>query len=174
LTDVSPRAIAVGLPGKISYAFDAYTSQLRYVWTGPFLDVKSMWTLRGAGPVKILGQKCYTAPAEFPLRVGDPAATPRVQYLGYDLIQGYPQFRFDVNGVLVRELINVQEGGGAANKLACHFDLGAVDKDVWFNGGPEATVAGALAPSPEAKGWWKIPGGSSVRFTVEIPVSLAH
>jgi len=173
LTDVSPRAIAVGLPGKVSYSFDAYTSQLRYVWTGPFLDVKSMWTLRGAGPVKVLGQKCYTAPAEFPLRVGDPTTTPRVQYLGYDLIEGYPQFRYNVNGVLVRELINLQESAGASNKLACHFELGAVDKDVWFNGGPAATVAGALAPSVADKGWWKIPGGTSLRFTAEIPLSNA-
>jgi mono/diheme cytochrome c family protein len=173
LTDVSPRSIAVGLPGKVSYCFDAYTSELRYVWNGPFLDVKPMWTLRGAGPVKILGQKCYTAPTEFPLRIGDPTMTPSVQYLGYDLIQGYPQFRYEVNGVLVRELITLQEGTGPAKKLACHFDLGAVDKDVWFNGGPEATVGGALAPSTAAKGWWKIPGGSPVRFTVEIPLSIS-
>jgi mono/diheme cytochrome c family protein len=170
LTDASPRAIAVGLPGKVSYCFDAYTCQLRFVWTGAFLDVKSMWTLRGAGPAKVLGQKCYTAPAEFPLRVGDPDKTPQVRYLGYDLIGGYPQFRYEVNGVLVRELITLQEGAAATNRLACHFDLGAVDKDVWFDGGPEAAVTGALAPSAAAKGWWKIPGGSSVRFTVEIPV----
>jgi mono/diheme cytochrome c family protein len=170
LTDVSPRAIAVGLPGQASYAFDAYTSELRYVWTGPFLDVKSIWTLRGAEPVKILGQKCYTAPAEFPLRFGDSSAMPRVQYLGYDLIKGYPQFRYDVNGVIVRELIKTDEGAGATNNLACHFDLGAVEKDVWFNGGPDATVIGAVAPAPDSKGWWKIPGGAAVRFTVEIPV----
>jgi mono/diheme cytochrome c family protein len=170
LTDVSPRAIAVGLPGKVSYCFDAYTAELRYVWTGPFLDVKSMWTLRGAGPVKVLGQKCYTAPAEFPLRIGDPATPPRVQYLGYDLIKGYPQFRYDVNGVVVRELITLEEGAGATNKLACQFDLGAVDKDVWFDAGAEAIVVGSVAPAPASKGWWKIPSGKVVRFTVEIPV----
>ena len=174
LTDVSPRAIAVGLPGKVSYCFDAYTAELRYVWTGPFLDVKSMWTLRGAGPVKILGQKCYTAPAQFPLRLGDPATVPRVRYLGYDLIKGYPQFRYDVDGVVVRELITLPEGANTTNKLACHFDLGAVDKEVWFDGGPEADVAGAPAPSPASKGWRKIPGGSPVRFTVEIPLSFSH
>lgn len=165
LTDSSPRSMAVGLPGRVSYCFDIDACQLRYIWTGAFLDIKGIWTLRGAGPPKILGKKCYTAPAAFPLRIGEPAAEPRVTYLGYDVINNYPQFRYDVSGVPVRELITL----GTNQTLDCAFDLGAVDKDIWFNGGPEASVDGAISPSAAAPGWWKIPGGSAVRFSVKIP-----
>jgi len=170
LADSSPHSIAVGLPGKVSYCFDAAAGQLRYAWTGEFLDVKTVWTLRGGGPPKVLGRKCYTAPAEFPLRVGDPGP-PTVKYLGYDLINGCPQFRYQVNGVVARELISLRQGAGAINQtLLRSFDLGAVDTDVRFNGGPQARVAGVPAPSPDDWGWWKIPPGPAVRFTVEIPV----
>jgi hypothetical protein len=171
LTDSSPHSIAVGLPGKVSYCFDVAACQLRYAWTGEFLDVKSVWTLRGAGPPKVLGRKCYVAPSVFPLRVGDSAAPPRVKYMGYDLINDSPQFRYEVNGVVARELITLRQDAGATTKtLLRSFDLGAVDKDVRFNGGPEARIAGVPAPSSDDGGWWKIPRGSPVHFTVEIPV----
>ena len=40
-------SIAVGMPGDVSYAFDAATCVLRAAWKGGFIDVKSDWSGRG-------------------------------------------------------------------------------------------------------------------------------
>ncbi|HEX4121911.1 MAG TPA: cytochrome c [Verrucomicrobiae bacterium] len=165
LPDSSPRSMAVGLPGRVSYCFDLNGCQMRYAWTGDFLDVKGIWTLRGAGPPRVLGNKFYTAPPGFPLRIGEVTTAPRVTCQGYDLINDRPQFRYDIDGVPVREWIIFTN-----QTLNCVFDMGSLNTDAWFNGGPQASVDGGLAPSAADPGWWKIPGGSNVRFTVTIPV----
>jgi hypothetical protein len=81
------------------------------------------------------------------------------------LINDRPQFRYDIDGVPVREWIIFTN-----QTLNCVFDMGSLNTDAWFNGGPQASVDGGLAPSAADPGWWKIPGGSNVRFTVTIPV----
>jgi hypothetical protein len=48
-------------------------------------------------------------------------------------------------------------GAGAGETVACAFDLGAVDTEVWYNGGPDVKVTAAIPPRPGAKGWWKTP-----------------
>ena len=120
----SPRSIAVGLPGLNSYVFDAQLCRLRYAWTGDFLDVKPVWADRGGGEAKILGQKYFTAHDTYPIRIGDPDSTPKVKFRGYKLIDGVPEFMYEVDGTPVRELIS-----GMPNGLRREF---VIARDGWF------------------------------------------
>ena len=47
LPDCSPAAIAVGLPGGLSYCFDAGLCRLRYAWKGGFIDNNEHWIGKG-------------------------------------------------------------------------------------------------------------------------------
>lgn len=44
---INPYAIAVGVPGGISYVYDLNTYSLISAWRGKFIDVSNMWTERG-------------------------------------------------------------------------------------------------------------------------------
>ncbi len=66
MPDASTRSIAVGLPGGVSYVFDAGRGRFAYAWTGDFLDVRPVWTNRGGDPAIPLGPRFWQAPPLFP------------------------------------------------------------------------------------------------------------
>ena len=59
-----PAAIAVALPGKVSYCFDAAECRLRYAWTGGFIDGSPYWKGNGSSQAAVTGEIVYreTAP----------------------------------------------------------------------------------------------------------------
>ena len=85
LPEASSRAIAVGLPGGISYAFDAQACKLLYFWEGGFLDFEKSWTGHGGWYSKLIGKKFFKASTNFPLRFGS-MKSPKVKFLGLSLI----------------------------------------------------------------------------------------
>ncbi|OGG46518.1 MAG: hypothetical protein A3F84_15875 [Candidatus Handelsmanbacteria bacterium RIFCSPLOWO2_12_FULL_64_10] len=108
LPGCTPRAIAVGLPGYVSYAWDAGTCSLRYAWFGDFLDAAPTWAGRGGTPAKLLGKKFWTGP--------EPAG--ETKFLGYRLIEGYPEFHYLKDGAEVYELITpLDDGVGLKRRL---------------------------------------------------------
>lgn len=75
MPDCGPAAIAVGLPGvaggpQQSYCFDAGICQLRYAWSGGFVDMGDQWDGKGQKLTKIVGDMYYQA-----MPVGRPVAT---------------------------------------------------------------------------------------------------
>lgn len=166
LPESSPRSIAVGLPGGLSYCFDAESCYLRYAWSGGFLDMKPTWHGRGASPPGLSGAKFFVAPDTMPLRLGDRAAAPKVQFRSYALINQLPEFRFTVDGVAVRERIESARGGG----LRCAFELGEAKGEIMFHApkGVRVSAAGRDLET-DAQGWVKIPHGPPMRFEVSIP-----
>jgi hypothetical protein len=167
IADSSPRSIAVGLPGGNAFVFDAQSCRLRYAWSGDFLDVKPLWTGRGGQPARILGLKYFTAPETHPLRIGDPEHEPQVKFKGYRLVNKFPEFMYEVDGVLVREIItSAKEGLG----LVRSFRLGAVGRDVWFIPGdvPGMSVNCSGGEMEAGGRRFKIPVGSDVRFEVTL------
>jgi mono/diheme cytochrome c family protein len=162
----SHRSIAVGLPGGQSYVFDALTSRFRYAWAGGFLDAQPAWGGRGGAPAVILGEKYYTAPDTFPIRIGDPAREPKVQFRGYELAEEKtPRFFYDVDGVAVSELITAaREGDG----LVRSFELGPVKQDVWFLAGESESVSIHSNAGEIANGRLRIPAAETIRFEVTI------
>src|SRR2546425_7973599 len=76
MPEATPAAIAVGMPGKLSYCFDAGEVRLRYAWAGGFVDLSG--TLhrktdekRLTPTAQLVGEVFYRA-AESPWRAGSP------------------------------------------------------------------------------------------------------
>lgn len=132
MPESSPASVAVGMPGDESYCFDAGGSYLRYAWHGGFVDNTEHWDGNGNAFSDIKGSVYYRNEQGFPFRIGDPEHVPEVAFGGYRLVDGgYPEFRYTIDGIEVRELIKPHEGGG----LVREFDLGALDETLWFVAG---------------------------------------
>lgn len=128
----SPAAFAVALPGNQFYCWDAGECRLRYVWTkGGFIrGNKVHWSSNGKPVAEFYGQPYYRArsrrlqPEDFaklaktnlelpvydtsqvddsPIRIAGVSARPR--YLGYRLVDGFPEFRYALGDHVVREEI---------------------------------------------------------------------
>lgn len=168
LPESSPRSIAVGLPGGVSYCFDAESCRLRYAWSGGFLNMKPTWDGRGAAPPGLGGEKFFIAPDAMPLRIGTRTSDSSAKFLGYALVNRLPEFRFMVDGVVVKERIKDTPDGG----LRCAFELGEKGEEIWFHApkGVRVSAAGSDLKT-DAEGWARIPRGprATVRFEVWIP-----
>ena len=136
LPGASSRAIAVGLPGGISYGFDATECRLLGFWSGGFLDMEKSWTGFGGWYASVLGETVYEAPAHFPLRIGSSDKLdkkPTVQFKGYRLVQGQPEFLFQVDGHAVTHRIDYQaKSADKAAMITHHFSLPDVTEPVFF------------------------------------------
>lgn len=113
MPDAGPAAIAVGLPGDLSYCWDAGTCQLRYAWSGGFVDMNDQWDGKGQKLTKLVGDIFYRNPVgnkseSIPIK---PAKGPsEVRYRGYQLVDRYPEFMYSVGAVPIRELITPTPG----------------------------------------------------------------
>lgn len=113
MPEAGPAAIAVGLPGDLSYCWDAGTCQLRYVWVGGFVDMGDHWTGKGQKLTKLVGDIVYRNPTgnkldKFPITIGKGIQT--VQYRGYQLQNRYPEFMYTIGKTPIRELITPANG----------------------------------------------------------------
>lgn len=114
LPDAGPAAIAVALPGDLSYCFDAGDGRLRYVWRGGFLDDWAYYKGNGKARVGLQGKVLWQA---------GPAPEPRpTKFLGYTVdAAGLPTFEYSRDGAMFRETI-----AGAGRQLVRTF---AVETD---------------------------------------------
>jgi cbb3-type cytochrome oxidase cytochrome c subunit len=170
MPEATPAAIAVGMPGELSYCFDAGETRLRYAWHGGFIDLSG--TLLSKRDPET--QLSYTAAlvgdiffrsASFPIRVGRLEEIPRRQFRGYRLIDGFPEFHYTVEGIDVREKI-IQAQGAVGIVREFRFDV--VDQPVWLL--PEAAEGVEITSSVAATepGPIVVPQGQDV--TVRITV----
>ena len=116
------RGISVGLPGGVSFAFDAETLSLHQVWWGGFLDASPVFHGQGSGEARILGEYVAVLPLgpTFVTELGDddawPSATRRElgqELGGYDLdAAGAPTFRYSLPGVNVEDAPRGSATGG--------------------------------------------------------------
>jgi len=163
-----PRGIAVGLPGLVSYCFDADTCAVRYAWVGGFLDMKPQWSGRGGGQAKLLGRKFYSTDA-FPIRIGDPEHEPKPEFDGYELEKDGPAFTYRVDGVRVEQRVKAVEHGFG---LVEGFEVeDAVGKPVYFakSGAAGVTYSASDGAIDEGNAF-KITGEGNVKFSVTIHV----
>ncbi|WP_193213809.1 c-type cytochrome [Luteolibacter marinus] len=136
LPDASPAAIAVALPGDLSYCFDAAECRLRYVWKGGFVDGAPYWKSNGSSLAKLQGEVVYRE-EHFPLTwpLAGEELPPR--FLGYHVDKdGLPTFRYRRGGMVWTETIRPLAGGkGIAREFTTD---GAKDMTAVASGG--ATV----------------------------------
>src|SRR6185437_7501761 len=81
-----PRAVAVGLPGLVSYVFDPDLCQLDFAWSGGFIDMTHGWSGRGDTHGRRLGTPFYNAPAGSPIYINSLEQKPTLNYLGYSTL----------------------------------------------------------------------------------------
>jgi cytochrome c551/c552 len=117
LPDASPAAIAVALPGDLSYCFDASECRLRYVWKGGFIVGTPYWKANGSSLAKLDGEVVYKEPA-FPLAIEGEAKHPELKFLGYRVGKdGIPTFRYSRDGVAWQETIRPLPDGSGIDRL---------------------------------------------------------
>jgi len=107
MPNTGPASIAIGMPGGRSACWDAGVCRLRYVWSGGFMDIG----YHKKDTAKIIGDVYYRTQEHEGLRVGDPSTKREVEFLGYTLADSFPQFKYRINGVDVKELILVRAAG---------------------------------------------------------------
>ena len=169
MPEATPAAIAVGLPGGISYCFDAGESRLRYAWSGGFVDMTGTLFEKRDRETKltrtadILGDVFYRADT-FPFRVGDQRHIPQRRFRGYRLIEGFPEFHYQIDGVDVYEHVTATE---PKNGIVRRFRVSRVDQPMWFlvPVGDGYVIKSSL---PDSGGALAIPSGENIEFQVVI------
>lgn len=116
--EVGKRGIGVGYPGQVNLVFDAEQIRLAMLWRGDFADPSGVWRSQGHGNVSPLSReviKLVTGP-ELDW-VDDPWTVEDDRPLGYHF-KGYrldaerrPEFRYQVEGLLVRDFPREQMDG---------------------------------------------------------------
>ena len=110
MPDSNPASVAIMLPGELNLCWDAANCRPRYLWRGAGVDINPYWKGNGSGRVKLLGEKMWTAGIQNPLRWSK-SAVPVIAFKGYALIQGYPEFHYTIDEVLVKELVKEHDAG---------------------------------------------------------------
>lgn len=110
LPDASPRSMAVGLPGGVSFCFDAESCSVRYAWLGRFVDVapeRGNGTGRGGAVCKplgtLFGKSSPVAPAE--------GGGPEFNFGGYRIDGATVEFGFTVDGTQVLQRVSPSPSG---------------------------------------------------------------
>ncbi len=147
MPDAGPAAIAVCLPGEINYCWDAGSCRLRYAWSGEFLDLTDYWTIKGEMHAKILGTVFYQDETTLPFQIGQSDEIPRVKFKGYRLVDGYPDFHYQVNEMEVFEMILPQEDGLG---LIRRFRITGAEQSIRFVHKPSDGVT-----CQSDKGYWQ-------------------
>jgi cytochrome c2 len=164
LPECSPRGIAVGLPGGQSYCFDAAYGLLRYAWRGDFLDAKGAWSERGGQASTPLGQVWLKATLH-PLRIGDPNAEHRIRFRGYQLDEGVPVFRYEINGTPVTEKTTATKDNRG---LVREFTVTAPKADVTVLDPNTPGVVATTSVGEFVNGRLRVPAAPTVRFTLTL------
>lgn len=172
LRDSGPASIAVALPGGQNYCWDAGACRLRYAWRGAFVDPMPHWRENGDAFAEVKGT-IYYRPGVFPLRFGDPKKVPaEVRFRGFNVVEKFPEFHYDVGGVDVRELIKPAHHGG----LEITYKVTGAKNGLTYVMEPGAGVEAASTVGKFADGVLKVSAEKAKLFTVslvEIPYKEA-
>ena len=170
LRDSGPASIAVALPPDQSYCWDAGTCRLRFAWRGGFVDPLPHWTGNGDAFAEVTGRIYYRAGAAFPLRLGQAGRLPaRVRFLGYRLVDRFPEFHYEVDGLQVYELIRAPHHGSGLEQT---FRVLEAKVPVFYVVEADAGASFASSAGSFSGGVLQVSGAQARNFTVtlkEIP-----
>ncbi len=162
IRESGPASIAVALPGGQNYCWDAGACRLRSVWRGAFLDPMPHWKANGDAFAEIKGT-VYYRPRAFPLRFGDAKKVPTdIKFLGYDIVGGLPEFRYQIGAVGVRERIQAMHHGG----VEATFKLTGAKSATFFVVDQDAGVEVASDAGKFTNGVLKVPAAKTKEFLV--------
>lgn len=170
MPDSNPASVAIMLPGELNLCWDAAACRPRYLWRGAGVDISAYWKGNGSGRVKLVGDKVWSAGSEIPLRLSKNKA-PVVAFNGYALMQGYPEFRYTIDGVAVKELVKEHEGGKG---LISSFVVDS-DKPLYYVVDPAQNALFSSSVGAFADGTLSVPAkqGRSFSITLAVPAAKA-
>jgi uncharacterized cupredoxin-like copper-binding protein len=162
LRDSGPASIAVALPDGQNYCWDAGACRLRYVWRGGFVNPMPHWGTNGDGFAEVKGTIYYRPAPYFPLRFGEAKRVPtEVHFRGYNIVDGLPEFHYQVDGVEVLELIKAAHHGG----IDATFKISGARGPIFFVSDPNGGATIASDMGKLADGVLKLPAKTK-EFTV--------
>jgi len=170
MPEATPAAIAVGLPGGVSYCFDAGESRLRYAWHGGFVDLSRTLLSKRDPETRLsytaewIGEIFYRSES-FPIRVGRLEEIPPRRFRGYRLVDGHPEFHYEVDGMDVHERIIAAAGGVG---IIREFRFGVVEQPVWLLPGEGVAVEISSSIAGGKPGPIAIPMGRNVTVRLAI------
>ena len=129
-----PGAFAITFPNGPGVCLDPVRGGINYLWDGDFVDLRPRWLTKQGEPARPFGDVFYREKQWQPLRAGAPDSPPDLEFRGYALHDGYPEFHYTVGGREVRERLTASAGGG----LVRHFRVGAGSAPLWFHLEPQA------------------------------------
>jgi azurin len=165
IQDSGPAAIAVRLPQSLSYFWDAGECRLRYATSGEFLDMKELWAGHKQAVAKNLGVVFYRDKTEYPLRTGSPGNIPEVRFKGYKLINRYPEFHYQINGIDVYELIKEKTDGPGLLRI---FRMPKANQNVWFVFSPDDGIDYTFSEGKLSEGRLELSSAQARQFTVSM------
>jgi len=135
LKEVGERAIAVGFPEGVHFAFDATQVRASLAWRGSFLDANSTWNDRFSPYVKPLSDDRWAFPDAMPFAVAatdewpsETGADAGYRFKGFGLDgSGTPTFRYTFEGMTIAERITpMPDGKGLRRQFAIEHVLNSV------------------------------------------------
>jgi mono/diheme cytochrome c family protein len=173
------RAIAVGQPSGLHYAFDAEKVRLAAAWSGEFVDATGAWAGRGGTNLEGMGRVTWIASDAPPLLVGEtPAQWPQdsgrshgYRFRGYVLdAAGQPTFRYDIGGTRVDERIATRLAPRASlvRRFEVEAPAGPIQLLAIGDAAPRSVLGFDVVPTPHGFEMRPIPGATSHTFELEI------
>ncbi|MEX2568582.1 MAG: plastocyanin/azurin family copper-binding protein [Cyclobacteriaceae bacterium] len=156
-------SIAVHLPQQLSYCWDAGACKLQFAWEGGFLDNSDLWHGHKNAYAHVLGEIFYRDQTAFPFRIGDLQQIPETEFLGYRLINRYPEFKYLLSGVEVHEIIHPKEDGSGFIRTV---KMPGINQTVWFLFHPEDGVDYRFSEGERMEGKLKLTPEEAREFII--------
>lgn len=167
MPEATPAAIAVGLPGGLSYCFDAGSRRLLYAWRGGFLDLEATLQKKTGDDgftltPRIPGTRFFRS-TRFPFRLADSGRLPETRFQGYRLRDGVPEFHYSVGGAEVFERIRP---GANDDGFRWEFRIEGVRVPLRFDAGVEGPVRISASRGAVEQGNVRIHIDADARFEI--------
>lgn len=169
MPEATPAAIAVGMPGGLSYCFDAGSHRLLYAWRGEFLDLEATLHKKAGDDgytltPRIPGKRFFRS-TRFPFRLADSGGLPEARFQGYRIRDGVPEFHYSVGGAKVYERIRPI---GTDDGFRWEFRIERVQAPLRFDAGVEGPVRITASQGTVEKGGVGIPIGGDTHFEIVV------
>lgn len=116
MPDAGPAAIAVSVNDKLHFCWDAGTCQLRYVWSGDYIDPWPVLKGNGNGLTNILGEVFVKIGQGNPFK---PKAA--LKFMGYKKQEGLPIFSYQLDQTQIEVSFEPDEKNNLKVHYKCHF-----------------------------------------------------
>ncbi len=169
MPDAGPAAIAVALPGKENFCWDAGICRLRYVWFGDFIDASAHWKGNGKALAVVPSAPWWSTGKPVPpiLFGGKPASSPK--FLGYTVSGGNPEFHWRSGVLEVSERLTANASSGA---VEWNFSFTNPPAEVSIDVGAGDGAATCSVGRRNGK-VLSIPASQAAKFTVHLEPSAA-